>query len=304
LKATGSIVKTRIEMSVPETFPVARTLDALRSRIAQWRRDAMTVGLVPTMGALHDGHLALVSAAGAACDRVVVSIFVNPSQFGPNEDFAAYPRREAEDLAKLAAAGVHLAWMPGVADMYPPGFATRVSVGALTDRLEGAFRPGHFEGVATVVTKLLSQVRPDAAWFGEKDYQQLLVIRRLVGDLDIPVRIEAVTTLRESDGLALSSRNFYLSDDERRRAAVLPRVLGRTADAMIATPRRPFAPLREAALGELAAAGFGPIDYIALCDAATLDPLTVLDRPARLLAAARLGRTRLIDNLALRPPTV
>jgi pantoate--beta-alanine ligase len=194
---------------------IARTIADLRSHIAGWRNAGARVGLVPTMGALHDGHLSLVCAACFECDRVVATIFVNPKQFAPIEDLDAYPRREAADLAMLRSAGVDLVFIPATAEIYPPGFATTVRVAGLTDCLCGAHRPGHFDGVATVVTKLLLQSLPDAAYFGAKDYQQLLVVRRLVRDLDIPVRIEGVPTVREADGLALSSRNAYLSPAER-----------------------------------------------------------------------------------------
>jgi pantoate--beta-alanine ligase len=246
------------------------------------------------MGALHDGHVALVRRAAATCDRVVVSIFVNPTQFGPGEDFTAYPRREAEDLARLAEAGASLAWLPAVEDMYPPGFSTVVSVKELTETLEGTHRP-----VAGVVTKLLLQVLPDTAYFGEKDYQQLQVIRRLVRDLDIPVRVEAVETVRDADGLALSSRNLYLTPDERRRAVALPRTLQATAAAARARPEGPFDDLLASARTALETSGFGPVDYVAICDAETLRPARDLRRPARILAAVRLGRTRLIDNLII-----
>ncbi|MDH5411851.1 MAG: pantoate--beta-alanine ligase, partial [Alphaproteobacteria bacterium] len=194
---------------------VDRTVSDLRARVRDWRTAGETVGLVPTMGALHEGHMTLVRAARAECDRVVVSIFVNPAQFGPREDFDSYPRQEARDLAMLAEAGVEAAFMPGVAEMYPDGFSTAVTVSGLTECLCGRGRPVHFRGVATVVTKLLLQCLPDAAFFGEKDFQQLQVIRRLAGDLDIPVAIRGVATVRETDGVALSSRNAYLTPDQR-----------------------------------------------------------------------------------------
>src|SRR5437763_3688893 len=215
---------------------VARTVAALRQAVAGWRGRQERVGLVPTMGALHRGHLALVEAARRDCQRVVGSLFVNPKQFGPREDVTAYPRDEAADLAKFRQGGVDLVFAPTVAEMYPGGFATTVQVGGIGDALEGAHRPGHFDGVATVVAKLLLQCLPDAAFFGEKDYQQLLVVRRLVDDLDIPVRIEGVPTVREADGLALSSRNAYLSPDERRTAPLLHRVLRDTAAVLARQP--------------------------------------------------------------------
>ncbi|GGF22554.1 pantothenate synthetase [Aliidongia dinghuensis] len=278
--------------------PILRTVADLRDQIARWRREGARIGLIPTMGALHDGHMALVRRALDAGERAVVSIFVNPTQFGPNEDFAAYPRREAEDVAKLAAIGGHLVWAPMVEEMYPEGFATHVAVSRLTDGLDGPFRPGHFQGVATVVTKLLLQVLPDRAYFGEKDYQQLQVVRRMVRDLDIPTEIVGVPTVREADGLALSSRNVYLSPEERRIAAMLPQVMRETADAALAG-QVPFAELLAAAKARLAAEGFGPIDYVSIYDAERLVPVEDLARPARLFAAARIGRTRLIDNIPI-----
>src|SRR6266852_1834857 len=221
---------------------VARSVDALRQAVASWRARREPVGLVPTMGAIHEGHLALVRAARGGCERVVASLLVNRTQFAPTEDFAAYPRSEAADLAAFQTAGVDLVFIPTVAEMYPPGFATSVEIGGVSEGLDGAHRPGHFAGVATVVAKLLLQCLPDIALFGEKDYQQLLVVRRLARDLDIPVRIEGVPTVRGADGLALSSRNAYLSPDERRAAPLLHRVLrdsaaalGRHPDAVAAT---------------------------------------------------------------------
>jgi len=253
--------------------------------------------MVPTMGALHAGHVALVDAARSRGCQVVVSIFVNPTQFGLNEDLDAYPRREAADVAMLEAAGAALLWAPDVATMYPQGFATSISVSDVSERWDGAARPGHFAGVATVVAKLLQQVRPDIACFGEKDYQQLAVIRRLVADLDMGIEIVGVPTQRDDDGLALSSRNTYLTPDERAAALALPRALG---EARAAIERGgDVAQALSAAAARLAKAGFDPIDYIALVDAATLEPVDRLDGQARLLAAAKIGRTRLIDNLAV-----
>src|SRR5579883_2458008 len=281
------------------TLQTVHDIAALRATIGDFRARGETVALIPTMGALHEGHLALVRAGRKSCRRTVVSIFVNPTQFGPHEDFRAYPRDEAGDLAKLRAARVDVLFMPAVAEMYPAGFSTTVSVGGLSEGLCGDFRPGHFAGVATVVSKLLIQALPDVALFGEKDYQQLMVIKRLARDLDIPVRIAGVPTVREADGLAMSSRNWYLTPQERAAAPALYRVLsgiaGRLAGGAAA------APLLAEGRAALAAAGFEPVQYLALCDAETLAPLARADRPARLLAAAYLGKTRLIDNVAVGP---
>src|SRR3954453_3398188 len=282
-----------------DDIAVARTIAALREAVAAWRGRQERVGLVPTMGALHAGHLALVAAARVQCERVVASLFVNPKQFGPREDFTAYPRDEAADLAAFARGEVDLVFAPPVEEMYPEGFATTVRIAGITEELEGGHRAGHFDGVATVVDKLLLQCLPDAAYFGEKDYQQLTVVRRLARDLDIPVRIEGVPTIREPDGLALSSRNVYLSAEERRVAPQLHRVLQDTG-AGIVENRDPVASALERGLAGLRAAGFVP-DYLELRDAADLSPMIRLDRPARLLAAARLGRTRLIDNIPVVP---
>lgn len=245
------------------------------------------------MGALHAGHIALVEAAKRATDRVVVSIFVNPKQFGPNEDFAQYPRKELADSTLLSRAGVDVLWMPPVEMMYPAGFATNVSVSGVSDGLDGAARPGHFDGVATVVAKLFNQVRPDIALFGEKDFQQLAVVRRIAADLDMGIDVIGVTTQRDDDGLALSSRNAYLLPEDRAKAVALPRALGAAGRAIEegGDPEAALAHAREM----LAAAGF-ETDYVALVDAETLgDP--DLARPMRLLAAARIGGTRLIDNI-------
>ena len=249
------------------------------------------------MGALHAGHIALVDAARARGCQVVVSIFVNPTQFGPNEDLDAYPRREAADVALLDAAGAALVWAPDVAAMYPAGFATGISVSGVSKLWDGAARPGHFDGVATVVAKLLQQVKPDIAFFGEKDFQQLAVVRRMVADLDMGIEIAGVPTQREDDGLALSSRNAYLSAEERVTARTLPRAMGEAATAI--GRGGDVAAALAAAKARLAEAGFDPIDYVALVDAATLEPVERLDGPARLIVAAKLGRTRLIDNLAV-----
>ncbi|MFM8374647.1 MAG: pantoate--beta-alanine ligase [Phenylobacterium sp.] len=282
-------------------LPVVRTVADLRRTLAGWRREGLTVGFVPTMGALHEGHMSLVSLALSRSDRVVASIFVNPTQFGPNEDLAAYPRDEAGDAARLAAAGCHLLFAPSVAEMYPPGAATVVTVSGVSEPLDGQARPGHFAGVATVVAKLLNQVRPDVAVFGEKDYQQLQVIRRMAADLDLGVEILGAPTARAEDGLALSSRNAYLTEDERRRAPELAAALSEAVLALRAGGA--VAETESRAVDRLEAAGFGPVDYVEVRDAADLSRLgpgpVPAGRPARILAAARLGRARLIDNMAV-----
>jgi len=249
------------------------------------------------MGALHAGHMALIEEAKRSADAIAATIFVNPAQFGPNEDFGRYPRREAEDARMLEGAGCDLLWMPSVADIYPAGFSTNVHVSGVSRRWEGEARPGHFDGVATVVAKLLISVLPDVALFGEKDFQQLVVIRRMAGDLNIPVTIAGVPTVREADGLALSSRNAYLSDDQRVRAAALPGALHYARDAI-----RGGTPVRlalDTARKSLVEAGFSRIDYLALVDAGTLEPLEAPEGEMRLIAAAVIGTTRLIDNLAI-----
>lgn len=276
---------------------VVRSVAELRWMVASWRAAGDRVGLVPTMGALHAGHLALVAAAQAQCQRTVVSIFVNPKQFGPREDFSSYPRPEADDLAKLTEAAVDLAFIPAVGEMYPEGFATTISVGGPSAGLCGAHRPGHFDGVATVVAKLLIQVAPDAAFFGEKDYQQLMVVRRMARDLDLPTEIVGVPTVREPDGLALSSRNVYLSARERRVAPNLHRIM-RQAGADLAHRAAP-GPVLQRAIADLTQLGFA-VEYLELRDAANLTPLSAPSgTPARLLAAVHLSRTRLIDNIAV-----
>lgn len=272
-----------------------RDLAALRDAVGEFRAEGARIALVPTMGALHAGHIALVEAAKRPGTKVVASIFVNPKQFGPNEDLSRYPRREKSDLTMLEDAGCDLAWLPPVEAMYPEGFASSVHVAGVTEGLDGAARPGHFDGVATVVSKLFNQVDPDAAYFGEKDYQQLQVIRRMVADLDFDIEIVGVPTQRDDDGLALSSRNIYLDETERQKAVALPRVLGVAARA-IGRGDDDAAALAEAE-ASLTAAGF-VVDYVALVDAETLGA-SAPGRPRRLLAAARMGQTRLIDNIAV-----
>ena len=255
------------------------------------------LALVPTMGALHAGHMALIVAGRKRADCVAASIFVNPTQFGAHEDFGRYPRREDDDARMLESAGCDLLWIPSVHDMYPDGFSTKVCVSGVSERWEGEARPGHFEGVATIVAKLLLSVRPDIALFGEKDFQQLAVIRKLVADLAIGAEIVSVPTVRENDGLALSSRNAYLLAEERQQALALPRAL-EAARAAILSGTPVFEVLHEAR-ASLRNGGFSRIDYLALVDGATLEPLEEATGNARLIAAAVIGTTRLIDNIAL-----
>lgn len=305
---------------------IVRGIPELRAVVAEWRRQGRTVGLVPTMGALHAGHLKLVRRAGELADRTVVSIFVNPGQFAPHEDLARYPRDEAGDLGKLAGATCHLVWAPTVADMYPDGFATRITAQGAAQGLESDFRPHFFGGVTTVCAKLFGAVTPDVAVFGEKDYQQLCVVKQMVRDLDMPLTVVGVETEREGDGLALSSRNLYLSAEERAIAPALNRVLRDVAEkaraivsgtgkatkrAPRATPlfADPMSPPQDlelpeltaicsAAANELVHAGFNKTDYISVREADTLKVVSqVGEKPLRVLAAAWLGKTRLIDNV-------
>jgi pantoate--beta-alanine ligase len=271
------------------------TIADLRKHLDQWRAQGQTIALVPTMGALHEGHLSLVRFAKAKAGRTCATLFVNPAQFGDGEDFDQYPRDDAADAEKLEDEGCDLLFRPGAEEIYPPGHASKVTVEGLGDILEGKFRPGFFTGVATVVTKLLIIALPDVAVFGEKDYQQLLVIRRLTRDLDIPVAIEGAPTVREDDGLALASRNAYLTKEERKIAPVLFGTLSQVAENV----GRGVDVEEQAAWGmeQLDRAGFGKVDYFTVRDAETLEPATDASRPARVLAAAWLGKARLIDNV-------
>ena len=273
---------------------------ALESVTSAWVAGGERIAFVPTMGALHEGHLALLAKAKTLADRVVVSIFVNPLQFNDPADLERYPRQEDSDLGKLEAAGCDLVWLPTANDLYPDGFATTVSVAGVSERWEGEHRPGHFDGVATVVAKLLNAVRPGVALFGEKDFQQLAVIRRMTTDLGIGSEIIGVPTVRDGDGLALSSRNALLSTDERRGAVALPNALNGAGEAIAAG--RPVAEALRKAKQALVDAGFLKIDYLALVDAATLEPLEEPQGEMRLIAAATIGTTRLIDNIALQMP--
>ena len=276
-----------------------RTVAGLREQVGLWRRGGLRTAVVPTMGGLHDGHLSLVRLGQTHADRVIATLFVNPTQFAPAEDLDAYPRDEAADAAMLQGAGCDLLFAPGPAEMYPPGFSTRVVVDDLTDCLCGAVRSGHFDGVAQVVTKLLNQAAADIAVFGEKDWQQLLVVRQLARDLDIPTRIIGGPTVREPDGLAMSSRNRYLTAEDRTVAAALPRIMIETIGAIVGG-----APCVDACadgVAALRAVGLDPVDYLEVRTAETLEPVLRHDPsvPARLFAAAHLGRARLIDNREL-----
>lgn len=275
-----------------QTIREARQLPAA---LIALRAGGKSLALVPTMGALHAGHLALIAEAKRHADHVAATIFVNPMQFGANEDFGRYPRQEEKDAGLLSEAGCDLLWLPQPDEIYPAGFATTVSVKGLSDRWEGEARPGHFDGVATVVAKLLCAVRPDIAVFGEKDFQQLAVIRRMTQDLQLGVEIIGMPTVRDADGLALSSRNAYLSADERDRALALPQALNEAAKAILSS--EPVERALHEAVERLKAAGFSKVDYVALVNALTLEPLEKSGGPMRLIAAATMGSTRLIDNL-------
>jgi pantoate--beta-alanine ligase len=278
---------------------LVRTIQDLRKRVAAWRKAGESIALVPTMGALHEGHLSLVTLAKSKADRVVVSIFVNPIQFGPREDFGTYPRDEEGDLKKLGNAGVDLVFAPEAAEMYPEGFKTLIKIGDLTEGLCGAARPNHFDGVATVVAKLLMQCGPDIAIFGEKDYQQLLVVKQLARDLNIPVEVIGAPIVREGDGLALSSRNVYLSPEHRKIAPLLHHTISGVAADL--AQGRGCDDAVVAARFKLDAAGFR-VEYVAVRDPDTLKPLSGPVKRARVLAAAYLGKTRLIDNVPMPPP--
>ncbi|RWH41004.1 MAG: pantoate--beta-alanine ligase [Mesorhizobium sp.] len=282
------------------SVPIVRSLAELRATVAEWRREAAKIAVVPTMGALHEGHLSLVRTALAKADRVIVTLFVNPKQFNSAADLAAYPRTEEADAAKLAPLGAHMLYAPDAGEIYPHGFATAVTVNGVSEGLCGAFRPGHFDGVATVVAKLFLQTAADLAFFGEKDFQQLHVVRRMARDLDIPIEIVACPTVRESDGLALSSRNVRLSPTERQAAPRLASILFAAA-ARIADGRPISAVLAEARAA-IREAGYRDVEYLELRAEDDLKPLEVFARPARLLAAAWLGETRLIDNVPVSSP--
>jgi pantoate--beta-alanine ligase len=274
---------------------IIRDIAMLHRAVTALKQDGRSVALVPTMGSLHEGHLSLVRMAKRVADHAVVSIFVNPTQFGPNEDFATYPRDEARDAAMLVEEGTSLLWAPDVRVMYPDGHSTHIEVAELGADYCGAARPGHFDGVATVVAKLFNQVRPDVAIFGEKDWQQLAIIRRMARDLDFAIDILGAPIARDDDGLALSSRNAYLSPGQRAAATVFPRALNTAAKAIAGGAD--VAQTLAKAEAAIVAGGFDSVDYVALADADSLERLGAYRTPARLLAAARIGRTRLIDNL-------
>lgn len=277
------------------SVPIVRTLAELRATVATWRRQGAKIAVVPTMGALHEGHLSLVRAALVQADRVIVTLFVNPKQFNSAADLAAYPRTEDSDAAKLSPLGAHMLYAPNAEEIYPDGFATNVSVSGVSDGLCGAFRPGHFDGVATVVAKLFLQTQADLAFFGEKDFQQVHVVKRMAKDLDIPIEILPCATVRESDGLAMSSRNVRLSPEDRATVPKLVQAL-RAAATRLHTGEAAAPVLRDATKA-IEASGFARVEYLELRAAADLKPLTRADVPARLLVAAWLGDVRLIDNV-------
>jgi pantoate--beta-alanine ligase len=280
-----------------KTVPIVKTIAELRAAVSNWRAKGDTVGLVPTMGALHDGHLSLVRQTQSRCAKTIASIFVNPAQFAPHEDFDRYPRTLESDAEKLLRVGVDLIFAPAVAEMYPSGFASSIEVGGPSIGLETDFRPQFFGGVATVVAKLLIAAMPDFAIFGEKDYQQLLVIRRLTADLALPIEIGGGAIVREEDGLAMSSRNAYLNSAQRKVAGQLNRILSEAARKV--RSRYAVIAVEEHARNELLRAGFDSVDYVAIRDAATLEKIETIQRDARILAAAKIGATRLIDNMAV-----
>jgi pantoate--beta-alanine ligase len=281
------------------SVPIVRTLAELRSTVAEWRREGLKVGVVPTMGALHEGHLSLVRTALEQADRVIVTLFVNPKQFNNPADLAAYPRTEKEDAAKLSPVGAHMLYVPDASEIYPQGFSTTVSVSGVSEGLCGAHRPGHFDGVATVVAKLFLQTGADMAFFGEKDFQQLHVVKRMARDLDIPITVVPCPTVREADGLALSSRNVRLSPQDRAIAPRLAQALFAAAEKL--RDGRLAKPVLDHAITSIQAAGFSEVEYLELRAEDNLQPMDTLDRPARLLVAAFLGGVRLIDNIPAQP---
>jgi pantoate--beta-alanine ligase len=276
---------------------IVRTISELRRKISSWRKNSLSIGLVPTMGALHDGHFSLVKQSINTTDKTIATLFVNPKQFGPNEDLSIYPRDEAGDAEALNALGVDLLFAPSLKEVYPVNFATEISVPGIGDVMEGVFRPGFFIGVATLVAKLLIQSLPDRAFFGEKDLQQLHVIRKMVADLDIPVEIIGCPIIREPDGLALSSRNVYLSEDERIHAANLYRVLNEISQR--ALNGKQISILVKDGEKKLLNSGFSKVDYLVVCNTQTFKEVDCLTKPAYILGAAWVGETRLIDNIQI-----
>ncbi|WP_298851728.1 pantoate--beta-alanine ligase [uncultured Ruegeria sp.] len=279
--------------------PILRSLAELRAKTNEWHRNGETIGVVPTMGALHEGHLSLAQAAKEGCDRVIVTIFVNPKQFNNPEDLTNYPRTEHEDAQKLSRYGVDVIYVPDPQDIYPDGFSTTVSVAGLTDMMEGPFRPGHFEGVATVVAKLFLQTQADRAYFGEKDYQQLLVVRRMARDLNIPIEVIGCPTVREPSGLAMSSRNLLLSPEGLKIAALMNEIMRQLAKDLAAG--KDFVTLAQDAKAALLNAGFTEVEYIDLRCAETLESLPRASKPARLFVTAWADGVRLIDNIPVNP---
>jgi pantoate--beta-alanine ligase len=290
-----SIVTAKSKM--PHSLEIVRTVADLRAKIAVWRADGLSIGLVPTMGALHDGHFSLVDHSTGSTDRTITTLFVNPKQFGPNDDLDVYPRDEVADAKALEARGVQLLFAPTVAEMYSEGSVTAISVPGIGDVLEGTFRPGFFTGVATVVAKLLVQAMPDRAFFGEKDFQQLAVIKRMTEDLNIPAKIVGCPIIREADGLALSSRNAYLSSEERTNAVALSIELAEIAEKV--SGGASIKDTVEAATAGLLNAGFTKVDYLVVCDRVSLAELETVSGSAQVLGAAWMGKTRLIDNKAV-----
>ncbi len=284
-----------MDMTSQQAPRIIRGLDELRAITRGWRRAGESIGVVPTMGALHDGHLSLARAARKNCDRVIVTIFVNPKQFNNPEDLENYPRTEEDDARKLTPIGVDLIWVPDGDQMYPGGFATNVSVSGITNVMEGAHRPGHFDGVATVVAKLFLQTAADQAFFGEKDFQQLMIVTRMAQDLDIDIEVVGCPTVREENGLAMSSRNLRLSDRSLMKAGALYEVMNDIADALGAG--EDFTTLQAQAIARLEAAGFTEVEYLELRARDDFAPLTTPTRPARLFAAAWMAGVRLIDNI-------
>ena len=280
------------------SLQVITSVEAMRAAVRGLQRSGETVGFVPTMGALHEGHLSLIDAAAAECDHVAASIFVNPTQFGPNEDFTKYPRPLERDLALLRSRGCELVFVPEAAEMYPEGYGTSIDVGPVAVPWEGAARPGHFAGVATVVLKLFECVPADRAYFGRKDYQQTLVVKRMVADLNLPIDVRVCPIMRDADGLALSSRNVYLSLDERRRALALSQSL-RLAEEIISSGERDALVVRERMLAHIASVGGVGVEYVAIVRDGTVDEIAQINGPVTIAVAARVGTTRLIDNVQI-----